>query len=42
MEKMIVAMREMMASLQRVTDQLERDPSLLLRGKEALPRGPGE
>lgn len=42
MEKMIVAMREMMASLQRVTDQLEQDPSVLLRGKEALPRGPGE
>jgi phospholipid/cholesterol/gamma-HCH transport system substrate-binding protein len=42
MEKMIVAMREMMASLQRVTDQLEQDPSMLLRGKEALQRGPGE
>jgi len=42
MERMIVAMREMMASLQRVTDQLEQDPSILLRGKEALPRGPGE
>jgi len=41
-ERMIGAMREMMVSLQRVTDQLEQDPSILLRGKEARQRGPGE
>jgi phospholipid/cholesterol/gamma-HCH transport system substrate-binding protein len=41
-ERAISAMREMMATLQRVTDQLEQDPSILLKGKEAQPRGPGE
>lgn len=42
LEKMIGSMREMMATLQRVTEQIEQDPSMLLRGKEALQRGPGE
>lgn len=42
LEKMIATMREMMVSLQRVTEQVEQDPSMLLRGKEALQRGPGE
>lgn len=42
LEKMLVSMREMMASLQRVTEQLEHDPSLLLRGKETRRSGPGE
>ena len=42
LEKMIVTMREMMVSLQRVTEQLEQDPSLLLRGKETRRPGPGE
>lgn len=42
LEKMVVTMREMMASLQRVTEQLEQDPSLLLRGKETRRPGPGE
>lgn len=42
LEKMVVTMHEMMASLQRVTEQLEQDPSLLLRGKETRRPGPGE
>jgi phospholipid/cholesterol/gamma-HCH transport system substrate-binding protein len=42
LEKMLASMREMMASLQRVTEQLENDPSLLLRGKETRRPGPGE
>lgn len=42
LERMAVTMREMMSSLQRVTEQLENDPSLLLRGKEARRPGPGE
>lgn len=42
LEKMIGSMREMMASLQRVTEQIEQDPSMLLRGKEAQQHGPGE
>jgi phospholipid/cholesterol/gamma-HCH transport system substrate-binding protein len=42
MERLIVEMRELSVSLQRVTNQVEQDPSVLLRGKEARQRGPGE
>ena len=42
MERLMVEMRELTASLRRVTEQVEQDPSMLLRGKEARQRGPGE
>lgn len=42
LERMMVSMREMMTSLQRVTDQIEQNPAVLLRGKEARQPGPGE
>lgn len=42
LERLMVSMHELTASLQRVTEQVEQDPSLLLRGKEARQRGPGE
>lgn len=35
-------MRELTASLRRVSDRLERNPSVLLYGRTAPPRGPGE
>ena len=42
MERLMVEMRELTASLSRVTEQIEQNPSILLRGKEAHLRGPGE
>lgn len=42
LERMMVSMREMMASLQRLTEQIEQNPGVLLRGKEDRQRGPGE
>jgi phospholipid/cholesterol/gamma-HCH transport system substrate-binding protein len=42
MEKLIVEMRELTVSLQRVTEQVGQDPSMLLRGKDPRHRGPGE
>jgi phospholipid/cholesterol/gamma-HCH transport system substrate-binding protein len=42
LERLIVEMRELSVSLQRITRQVEQDPSILLRGKEARQRGPGE
>ena len=42
LERLIVEMRELSVSLQRVTHQVEQNPSILLRGKEARQRGPGE
>ena len=42
LERLMVEMRELTASLQRVSDQVEQDPSLLLRGKKSRQRGPGE
>lgn len=42
MERLMAEMRELTASLRRVTEQIEQDPSMLLRGKEARQRGPGE
>jgi len=42
MERLIAEMRELAVSLQRVSDQVEQDPSMLLRGKETRHRGPGE
>jgi len=42
MERLVVEMRELTTSLQRVTEQIEHDPSILLRGKETSHLGPGE
>ena len=42
LERMIVEMRELSVSMQRVTSQIEHDPSVLLRGREARQPGPGE
>lgn len=42
LERLIVEMRELSVSLQRITNQVEHDPSILLRGNEARQRGPGE
>jgi phospholipid/cholesterol/gamma-HCH transport system substrate-binding protein len=42
MERLIVEMRELTVSLQRVSTQVEQNPSILLRGTEAPQRGPGE
>jgi len=42
LERLIVEMRELSVSLQQITRQVEQDPSMLLRGKEARQRGPGE
>jgi phospholipid/cholesterol/gamma-HCH transport system substrate-binding protein len=39
---LVMELREMTATLQRVGQQLERDPSLLLRGARPLAPGPGE
>jgi len=40
--KLIGELRDMTASLQRVSHQLEQNPSILLYGKPATKRGPGE
>jgi len=37
-----VEFRDMTASLRRVGNQLEKNPSILLYGKPAEKRGPGE
>ncbi len=42
LERLMESMRETMGSLQRVTEQIEQNPAVLLRGKEARPSGPGE
>ena len=42
LERLIVEMRELSASLQQITRQVEQNPNILLLGKEARPRGPGE
>ena len=40
--ELMVDLRDLTASLQRVSDQLEQNPSILLYGKPATRRGPGE
>ena len=42
LEKLMISMRELSATMQRVTAQIEQDPAVLVRGKEAHPSGPGE
>jgi phospholipid/cholesterol/gamma-HCH transport system substrate-binding protein len=39
---LVMELREAIASFQRVSDQLEQNPSVLLYGKPAAKRGPGE
>jgi phospholipid/cholesterol/gamma-HCH transport system substrate-binding protein len=41
-ERMMVDMRELIGALQRVTTQIEQNPSVLLRGSDSKRRGPGE
>lgn len=41
-ERVLVEVRELTASMRRVTEQLEQNPGVLLYGTEAPPPGPGE
>lgn len=40
--QLVLELRDLTASLRRVSDQLEQDPGVLLRGKPKTPPGPGE
>ncbi len=40
--QLVLELRELTASLRRVSEQLEQDPSVLLRGKPPAKPGPGE
>lgn len=42
MRQLVSELRELTASLRRFSDQLERNPSVLVRGKPAAQAGPGE
>jgi phospholipid/cholesterol/gamma-HCH transport system substrate-binding protein len=41
-QQLVMQLRDLTASLQRVSDQLEQNPSVLLYGKQTAKRGPGE
>jgi phospholipid/cholesterol/gamma-HCH transport system substrate-binding protein len=41
-QRLMTELHDLTASLRRVSDQLERNPSMLLYGKPATKRGPGE
>lgn len=41
-QQLVTQLRDMTGSLQRISDQLEQNPSVLLYGKPAAKRGPGE
>jgi hypothetical protein len=41
-QRLVSELRETSASLGRVTAELERDPSALVRGRPQPPPGPGE
>jgi len=41
-QALLAEMREVTASLRRVSGEIERNPSVLLRGRPAVPPGPGE
>ena len=41
-QQLVTQLRELTSSLQRTSDQLEQNPSVLLYGKPAARRGPGE
>lgn len=42
MRQLVAEVRDLTASLRRFSDQLERNPSVLVRGKPAAKAGPGE
>jgi phospholipid/cholesterol/gamma-HCH transport system substrate-binding protein len=42
LRQLVGELRELTSTLQRVGGELERNPSVLLRGKPAAKRGPGE
>lgn len=42
LESAVVEMRELSASLKRVSEEVERSPNMLLLGKQPVERGPGE
>ena len=41
-QQLVMELRDLTTSLRRVSDQLEQNPSVLLRGKPQAKRGPGE
>jgi len=41
-QQLVVEMRELTSSLKRVAGELEQNPSVLLFGRPARKRGPGE
>lgn len=41
-QRLLVELNELSASLRRLSEQTERDPASLLRGRSPLPAGPGE
>lgn len=41
-QQLVTQLRDLTGSLQRISDQLEQNPSMLLYGKPAAKRGPGE
>jgi phospholipid/cholesterol/gamma-HCH transport system substrate-binding protein len=41
-QQLVMQLRDLTASLQRVSNQLEQNPSVLLYGKQTAKRGPGE
>lgn len=41
-QKLVTQLRDLTGSLQRISDQIEQNPSVLLYGKPAAKRGPGE
>jgi len=40
--QLVIELRDLTGSLQRFSDDLEKNPSMLLYGKPAATRGPGE
>jgi phospholipid/cholesterol/gamma-HCH transport system substrate-binding protein len=41
-QQLVMQLRDLTGSLQRISDQIEQNPSVLLYGKQAAKRGPGE
>jgi phospholipid/cholesterol/gamma-HCH transport system substrate-binding protein len=41
-QTLVAELRSLTISLKRLSDEIERDPSMLLRGRSPAPRGPGE
>ena len=42
MHQLVAELRDLTATLRRVGDELEKNPSVLFYGKPAAKRGPGE